>query len=97
MVIALEILQQHWLWAMLAGGVLLSWMVYLAHYGAPESARAEADRQPDGGTPVDMHEFAEGLRETDLPVPPVLKLFFLMMFLFAVGYVAWIRYAIGSY
>lgn len=95
MVVALHLLQQHWLWAMLAGGVLLSWLVYLAHYGAPDSVRPDATPalDPDPET----HEFADGLQEGDRPVPPVLRLFFLLMFLFAAGYVAWMRWAVLSY
>ena len=79
---------------MLAGGAPLL-DVYLAHYGAPESARQRPTDSPTAA-PVTCTSSRRGCG-TDLPVPPVLKLFFLMMFLFAVGYVAWIRYAIGSY
>ncbi|MBI3948438.1 MAG: hypothetical protein HY321_21170 [Armatimonadetes bacterium] len=89
--VALELVRQHWMWAMLLGGVLLTWWVYLAHYGAPEPDAGEGAEDAVG------HEFPEGVRETDLPVPPALLLFFVWMALFAIGYVLWIRYGVGAF
>ncbi len=88
-------LRNVWLVAMLLAGAGLCWWVYLAHYRAPEGLAAHL---PDGGGEShEVHEFAHGIQEQNLPVPSALWVFFLVMFLFATGYVLWMRFKVGSY
>lgn len=92
---ALETLRGLWLWGMLALGVFLAWMVWLAHYSAPE--RPEPAEGEDAPPPqVDAHEFPHGILEHNHPVPRFLTVFFVVMFVWAFTYSVWIQVKVGT-
>ena len=95
--VALELMRHYWLWGMLLGGVVLSGWVYLALYGAPDRPAADDTPLDPGEGEAEGHEFFGGIREGNASVPAALKLFILGMALFAVSYVLWIRFQVGSY
>ena len=106
--VALELLRQHWVWGALILGLFHCWMIYLAHYRAPESQKPEGLPSPasgggaGGGGPtsepmVEIQEFPGGIQETNLPVPAVLRVFYFIMTVWALAYVLWIRCQVGSY
>ena len=95
--VALEWLREQWAWGVLILGVIHCWMVYLAHYRAAER-RPEEPAAPDAsGSADEIHEFPDGIQETNLPVPSVLRVFYLFMAVWAIAYVLWIRFKIGSF
>lgn len=88
--------QQHWVVAMLLMGAIFCWWLYLMLYSAPEAPRL-GEEPPGGQEQIEIHQFPEGITETHLPVPASLKLFFLIMAIYAVGYVLWIRFQVVAF
>jgi len=69
-------------------------MLYLAHYRVPGRPEPEDPSSLNGSQ---GHEFPGGIRETDLPVPLMLKVFYLILGMWAVAYLFWMRFRVGSY